>query len=98
MVQGDGVEGRVDSSSRKQCGKRRSKAKTAVFLSIIQRLNANSVTDDHDPSAIPLPYRKCEHSLELTDTAAPPCVVGLQDDFGVTFGEELVPFARKLGP
>ena len=45
----------------------------------------------------PIPDGESEHAIETFDTLFTPSVIGLEDDFAITLGEELVFHLKQLG-
>ena len=69
-----------------------------ALLGQVQRLDAQPVTAEQHPAAVPLDDREREHAVEAVDEAVTPVVVGLQQHLGVAVREEPVAVLAQFAP
>src|SRR2546423_7894200 len=56
---------------------------------IEKRFFADTVTRQKQPASQSVPEGESKHAIEATQAAHVPCLVGLQDDFGIALGAKL---------
>ncbi len=65
-------------------------------LGVVERLDAEAIACEHEPSSDRIPDRKGEHAAEFLHAQLAPFLVAVDDDLGVGFGAEAVAVRDQL--
>ncbi len=87
VMQRHRVEACVHTTTGQQRRQAGGKPQAVAVLGEIQRFDAKAVARQKQLAAALVPDGKRKHALETRHALLPPGVVGLQDDFAVTFGK-----------
>ncbi|MNO50300.1 hypothetical protein D3C76_406710 [compost metagenome] len=96
VVEGHGVEHRVDVAALEQCRQGRGKAQALAVARQVQGFDAQAVAGQEQALVVALPDGQGEHAVELGQQGRAPGVVALEQHLGVAVGPEAVAQGLQL--
>ncbi|MNC31745.1 hypothetical protein D3C75_800770 [compost metagenome] len=96
VVEGHGVEHRVDVAALEQCRQGRGKAQALAVARQVQGFDAQAVAGQEQALVVALPDGQGKHAVELGQQRRAPGVVALEQHLGVAVGPEAVAQGLQL--